>query len=130
MGLIGVGNMGTAMAERVLDGGYPLVVYNRTPEKANALGALGAVVVKTPAELSEQVDVVLTSLPDDQALEDVAADVVAAARPGTVLADTMDGGTDGPDHRLDTLKRLLRAGDHEREVPRTHNAGVAADRRA
>ena len=80
--------MGTAMAERVLDGGYPLVVYNRTPEKANALGALGAVVVKTPAELSEQVDVVLTSLPDDQALEDVAADVVAAARPGTVLADT------------------------------------------
>jgi 3-hydroxyisobutyrate dehydrogenase-like beta-hydroxyacid dehydrogenase len=86
--LIGVGNMGTAMAERVLDGGYPLVVYNRTPEKANALGALGAVVVKTPAELSEQVDVVLTSLPDDQALEDVAADVVAAARPGTVLADT------------------------------------------
>ena len=88
MGLIGVGNMGTAMAERVLDGGYPLVVYNRTPEKANALGALGAVVVKTPAELSEQVDVVLTSLPDDQALEDVAADVVAAARPGTVLADT------------------------------------------
>ena len=88
MGLIGVGNMGTAMAERVLDGEYPLVVYNRTPEKANALGALGAVVVKTPAELSEQVDVVLTSLPDDQALEDVAADVVAAARPGTVLADT------------------------------------------
>ena len=88
VGLIGVGNMGTAMAERVLDGGYPLVVYNRTPEKANALGALGAVVVKTPAELSEQVDVVLTSLPDDQALEDVAADVVAAARPGTVLADT------------------------------------------
>jgi 3-hydroxyisobutyrate dehydrogenase-like beta-hydroxyacid dehydrogenase len=86
--LIGVGNMGTAMAERVLDGGYPLVVYNRTPEKANALGALGAVVVKTPAELSEQVDVVLTSLPDDQAVEDVAADVVAAARPGTVLADT------------------------------------------
>ena len=38
MGLIGLGNMGTAMAERVLDAGYGLIVYNRTAEKAEALG--------------------------------------------------------------------------------------------
>ena len=87
MGLIGLGNMGTAIAERVLDAGYQLVVYNRTPEKADALGARGAVVAKTPADLVEQVDVVLTSLADDEALEAVAAKVVAAARPGTVLVD-------------------------------------------
>jgi len=34
--LIGLGNMGTAIAERVLDAGYRLVVYNRTPDKAVA----------------------------------------------------------------------------------------------
>ena len=87
MGLIGLGNMGTAIAERVLDGGHRLVVYNRTPDKAEALGARGAVVAKTLAELVEQVDVVLTSLADDDALEAVAGQVVAAARAGTVLID-------------------------------------------
>ncbi len=87
MGLIGLGNMGTAIAERVLDAGYQLVVHNRTPEKADALGARGAVVANTPADLVEQVHVVLTSLADDEAFEAVAATVVAAARPGTVLVD-------------------------------------------
>ena len=88
MGLIGLGNMGTAFAERLLDAGYALVVNNRTPGKAEALEARGAAVAATPEELAEQVDVVLTSLADDDALEEVAARVLAAARPGTVLVDT------------------------------------------
>ena len=87
VGLIGLGNMGTAIAERLLDAGYSLVVNNRTPEKAEALAALGADVAATPEELVEQVDVVLTSLANDAAFEDVASRVVAAARPGTVLVD-------------------------------------------
>ncbi len=76
------------MAERVLDAGYELVVYNRTPEKARALAERGAAVAETVAELVDQVNVVLTSLANDEALEDVAARVVASARPGTVLIDT------------------------------------------
>ncbi|MET0560832.1 MAG: NAD(P)-dependent oxidoreductase [Gaiellaceae bacterium] len=87
MGLVGLGNMGTAIAERLLDAGYPLVVNNRTPEKAQALAALGADVATTPEELVEQVDIVLTSLANDAAFENVAERVVAAARPGTVLVD-------------------------------------------
>lgn len=87
VGLIGLGNMGTAIAERVLDAGYPLVVFNRTQTKADAVGARGAVVAGTPAGLVGQVDVVLTSLANDEAFEAVAADVVAAARPGIVLVD-------------------------------------------
>ncbi len=88
MGLIGLGHMGTAMAERLLDAGYDLVVYNRTAEKAGALAERGAAVAETAAGLVEQVDIVLTSLANDEALEAVAAEVVAAARPGTVLVDT------------------------------------------
>jgi len=87
VGLIGLGNMGTAIAERLLDAGYHLVVNNRTPEKAEALVARGAVVATTAGDLAERVDVVLTSLADDEAFEAVAASVVAAARPGTVLVD-------------------------------------------
>jgi 3-hydroxyisobutyrate dehydrogenase-like beta-hydroxyacid dehydrogenase len=85
--LIGLGNMGTAIAERLLDAEYDLVVYNRTPARADPLAARGATVASTTADLVEQVDVVLTSLADDGALEAVAADVVDAARPGTVLVD-------------------------------------------
>jgi 3-hydroxyisobutyrate dehydrogenase-like beta-hydroxyacid dehydrogenase len=87
VGLIGLGNMGTAIAERLLDAGYPLVVNNRTPEKAEAFVPRGAVLAATPGDLAEQADVVLTSLPDDEAFEAVAANVVAGARPGTVLVD-------------------------------------------
>lgn len=87
MGLIGLGNMGSAFAERLLDAGYDLVVYNRSREKADSLASLGATVAESVADLAAVVDVVLTSLSDDEALESVAAAVVAAARPGTVLAD-------------------------------------------
>jgi 3-hydroxyisobutyrate dehydrogenase-like beta-hydroxyacid dehydrogenase len=85
--LIGLGNMGTAFAERLLDGGYDLLVYNRTAAKANPLAARGAAVVDTAEELAERVDVVLTSLPNDEALESVAEEVVGAMRPDGVLVD-------------------------------------------
>jgi 3-hydroxyisobutyrate dehydrogenase-like beta-hydroxyacid dehydrogenase len=79
--------MGTAIAERLLDAGYSLVVNNRTPEKAEALVALGVDVATTPEELAEQVDVILTSLANDAAFEAVAGKVITSARPGTVLID-------------------------------------------
>jgi 3-hydroxyisobutyrate dehydrogenase-like beta-hydroxyacid dehydrogenase len=87
VGLIGLGNMGTAVAERLLGAGYGLVVFNRTARKAEKLAEQGAEVAETPAELLEQADVVVTSLSDDSALEALAAEVVPAARPGTVLVD-------------------------------------------
>jgi len=86
--LIGLGNMGTAFAERLLDAGYGLVVMNRTPAKAAPLEARGAAVAGGYADLAESVDVVLTSLADDDALDEVAAALLAEAKPGTVLVDT------------------------------------------
>jgi 3-hydroxyisobutyrate dehydrogenase-like beta-hydroxyacid dehydrogenase len=87
VGLIGLGNMGTAFAERLLDGGYDLLLYNRTAAKAEPLAARGAAVAGTAEELAERVDVVLTSLPNDEALESVAEEVVGAMRPDGLLVD-------------------------------------------
>jgi 3-hydroxyisobutyrate dehydrogenase-like beta-hydroxyacid dehydrogenase len=87
VGLIGLGNMGTAIGERLLEAGWDVVVHNRSPERARPLVDRGAAVARTPAELAAAVDVVLTSLADDDALEAVAEVVVPAARPGTVLVD-------------------------------------------
>ena len=87
VGLIGLGNMGTAIAERLLDAEHALVVYNRTPARAEPLAARGAIVARTVAELAERVDIVLTSLADDVALEAVAAELLDAAPPGAILVD-------------------------------------------
>jgi 3-hydroxyisobutyrate dehydrogenase len=86
--LIGLGNMGTAFAERLLDAGYGLVVMNRTPAKAAPLEVRGATLAGSYADLAERADVVLTSLADDDALDEVAAALLAVAKPGTVLVDT------------------------------------------
>jgi len=87
LGLIGLGNMGTAIAERLLARDCELVVHNRTPAKADPLRARGAKVADTVGELVAGVDVVLTSLADDAALESVAAVIAASARPETVFVD-------------------------------------------
>ena len=63
--------MGQAMAGRLLAAGFPLAVYNRTRAKAEALLAQGAVWAESPAELTTQSDIVLTSLTDDRAVEQV-----------------------------------------------------------
>ncbi len=75
MGLIGLGNMGSAFAERLLDAGYDLVVHNRSRAKTEPLAARGAAVAETAADLAAAADVVLTSLSDDDAFESVAASV-------------------------------------------------------
>jgi 3-hydroxyisobutyrate dehydrogenase-like beta-hydroxyacid dehydrogenase len=102
VGLIGLGNMGTAIAERLLDGGFDLLVYNRTPGKADSLAGRGAAVADTAANLAERVDVILTSLSNDDALEAVAAEVVPAMRPGGVLVD-MSTVSPGASARVATL---------------------------
>ena len=84
MGLIGLGHMGTAIAERLAGAGIEPLVWNRTPEKAASLPVR---VAASATALAADVDVVLTSLANDEALESVAAEVAAGARPGTILVD-------------------------------------------
>jgi 3-hydroxyisobutyrate dehydrogenase-like beta-hydroxyacid dehydrogenase len=86
VGLIGLGRMGSAIGERLLDAGYALLVWNRTSAKAGPLVERGAVACASPADLA-RADVILVSLADDAAVEAVAAAVTGAAGPGTVLAD-------------------------------------------
>jgi 3-hydroxyisobutyrate dehydrogenase-like beta-hydroxyacid dehydrogenase len=61
---------------------------NRTPAKAAPLEARDATLAGSYADLAESVDVVLTSLADDDALDEVAAALLGVAKPGTVLVDT------------------------------------------
>ena len=121
MGLIGLGNMGTAIAERLLDAGYPLVVHNRSRAKAGALENRGAAVADTPADLVAQAEVVITSLPNDDALEAVAEQVVDAARPGAILVDVS---TVSPEASARIASRAEPAGVAYLRAPVSGNPGV------
>ena len=57
--LLGLGLMGSGMAGRLLAAGYPLRIYNRTPEKARALVERGAELAKTPGDAASGADVIL-----------------------------------------------------------------------
>jgi 3-hydroxyisobutyrate dehydrogenase-like beta-hydroxyacid dehydrogenase len=71
VGFIGLGNMGTGMAQNLIKAGHTLTVYNRTQSKAQDLQSSGATVAKSPAEASANADAVITMLADDRALEQV-----------------------------------------------------------
>jgi 3-hydroxyisobutyrate dehydrogenase len=60
IGFIGTGVMGQSMARHLLDSGFPLVVYNRTKEKALKLIQNGAKWADTPKEVAEVSDIVIT----------------------------------------------------------------------
>jgi 3-hydroxyisobutyrate dehydrogenase-like beta-hydroxyacid dehydrogenase len=59
IGWIGTGRMGYALAERLLENGCDVSVYNRTRAKAEPLAAIGAKIVDSPAELADR-DIVFT----------------------------------------------------------------------
>jgi 3-hydroxyisobutyrate dehydrogenase-like beta-hydroxyacid dehydrogenase len=78
--VVGLGRMGSRIARRLLDAGYPVIVWNRTPAKAEELVAHGADQVAMPAEAARRADAVLTMLADAAALRAVTkgADGIAA----------------------------------------------------
>jgi 3-hydroxyisobutyrate dehydrogenase-like beta-hydroxyacid dehydrogenase len=121
VGLIGLGHMGAAVAERLLVAGYPLVVFNRSPEKAQPLAALGAEIAASAESLAGRSDVVLTSLSDDDALAAVAATVAGSARPGTVLVDMS---TVSPGVSADVAATVAEAGVLYLRAPVSGNPSV------
>jgi 3-hydroxyisobutyrate dehydrogenase-like beta-hydroxyacid dehydrogenase len=68
---IGLGKMGFAMAANLQRAGYPLVVWNRSSEKAGPLLAAGATLAKSPAAAAQSADIVISSLADDKSLRAV-----------------------------------------------------------
>ncbi len=72
VGFIGLGIMGSRMADNLLKKGNELVVYNRTKGRAEQLVAQGAVFAETPAKVAESVPVVITMLTEPTAVTEVA----------------------------------------------------------
>lgn len=135
--VLGLGRMGSAMASRLLDTGYDLTVWNRTPGKAQELVQRGAREASSIANAVEQAEVALTFLTADTAVREVylgnegvvahlGNDTIAAdmstVSPETsrLLGDRISGGRfvdapilGGPQATAQGKSRLLLGGDRE-----------------
>jgi 3-hydroxyisobutyrate dehydrogenase-like beta-hydroxyacid dehydrogenase len=90
LGFIGLGHMGGNMAARFLAAGYSVHGSSRTSERAQWLVEHGLRWCDTPREVAEAVDVVFTSLPDDEVVESVASGrdgILAGLAAGTLWVD-------------------------------------------
>jgi len=103
---LGLGQMGTPMATRLLNAGHDVTVWNRTPQRTASLAAAGARVAPTPAAAADDVEFVITMLATPEALDDVlfGPDGLAAAlSPGQMLIDMS---TVGPEAFRSAAARL------------------------
>lgn len=86
----GIGLMGLPMTRRLLAAGYPLRVWNRSPDKCLPLLELGAQRVQTPAELCSDAGMVMLCLANTEVVREVVfgpGGIVEGARPGQLLVD-------------------------------------------
>src|SRR3989442_12760659 len=68
---LGLGQMGTPMATRLVRAGHELTVWNRTPDRAKPLAAAGAIVAGSPAEAGAGAAFAITMLATPEALTEV-----------------------------------------------------------
>ena len=106
IGFVGIGNMGGAMARRVLAQGGAVVAFDPAPAPCRRLAESGATIARSPADVARSCRVVSVVVnTDDQVLEAIngPSGVVAGAPPGTIVAihSTI---------HLDTLEAVAKAG--------------------
>jgi len=107
---IGIGLMGSRMADRLLDAGFSLSVWNRSPDKCAPLVAKGARQAASVADAVSDADVAITMLAGAAAIEEVyfGANGIVAAAPASCLL--IDMSSVAPDYAREIHWRLSGAG--------------------
>ena len=91
IGLIGLGNIGGGMCQRLLARGIGVVAFDVSSAAAKAAAEHGAKIESSPAAVAKRAKVIVTSLPNPAIVRDVylgTGELVAKSRPGTTLIET------------------------------------------
>src|SRR5690625_2545294 len=114
---IGLGIMGLPMAKNLVQAGFPVTGYNRSPQKAQALASAGGGAAETLAQAVQAADVIITMVPDSP---DVTAVVTGG---GGVVGRApqedccVDGSTIRPDVATDFAEQARAAGLKPLDAP-------------
>ena len=109
VGFLGTGNMGAPMVRRLLQAGFTVRAWNRTPSKVEPLHKLGAYAAESPADAARGADFLLLCLADSHAVDAALfgdRGVSESAEPARLL---IDFSTIGPRATLDIAQRLRAA---------------------
>lgn len=90
IGLIGAGIMGSTAAEKIIEAGHTLSVFDTYEPSAAKVGNLGATIASSPAEVAQQSEVILMFLPGPPVIEDVVAGpegLLSNLSAGSVIVD-------------------------------------------
>ncbi|MFE3633520.1 NAD(P)-dependent oxidoreductase [Streptomyces sp. NPDC059168] len=117
VGFIGLGVMGRPMALRLAASGTPLVVWNRTPSRAEPLRAAGAEVAADAGEVFARAEVVLLMLADEAALDTVLGRGTPAFATRVAGRVVVHMGTTSPDYSHALQADVLAAGGRYVEAP-------------
>jgi len=130
-GFVGTGSMGSPIARRLLDAGVPLVVHNRTREKAEPLLAAGARWCETPREVGREAggQTIFTALTDAKAVRSALFGRTGIARGAGAGTLVVDLSTVTPDESRSFAERLGRRGIHFMDVPVGGSTDAAAEGR-
>ena len=127
IGFIGLGIMGTPMAKNLINAGFGLVVWNRTPDKCAALTDLGAELALSPREVVTSSDITIAMLADPVAAEAVCQGpdgVVAGMGPGKGYVDMS---TVSPETSIAIAARIRATGGSYIEAPVSGSKKPAED---
>lgn len=94
--VIGLGAMGARFAGRFLEAGHEVIVWNRTPEKAEELVSRGASAATSPAEAARSAEAVVTVVSDPEALRAVTEGPNGIAAGANVSTTVIEMSTVGP----------------------------------
>jgi len=126
IGFIGLGIMGSRMAANLQKAGHSLVVYNRTPGKAEELLAGGAAWAASPAALATQVEIVFTMLAHPEAVKEAVLGqdgFLANLAPGRFWVDCS---TVNPSFSMEMAAHARALGIHFLDAPVTGSKEPAA----
>ena len=99
LGFVGVGRMGGPMANRLLDAGHTLCVFDTSAEAVKPLAARGAKVASSAEEVASSADIVLISLPTPPIVQAVSLGQHPEGESTQDAHRSLDDGTDGCRHR-------------------------------
>lgn len=89
VGVAGAGKMGSAMARNLLDRGYRVSVWNRTPAQVEELVAAGAIARESPDALVGGADAIIAMLWDDGVAREITlGQIIPSAREGQLIVES------------------------------------------
>jgi 3-hydroxyisobutyrate dehydrogenase-like beta-hydroxyacid dehydrogenase len=121
LGYIGLGNMGTPMAKRLVDWPGGVTVFDVRAEAMTPLAEAGAALADSVADVAAA-DIISVTVLNDEQVRDVVGELAANAKPGAVIAIHS---TISPDTAVELAEQLLPQGIHVVDAPVSGGGGAA-----